>query len=119
MRIYISGPISGKNPHQTRTNFEAAVREITGLGHEPVNPLANGLPFNAPWREHMKRDIEMMLDCEAVLMLFEWKNSRGCRAGQAVAVESGMPVFYSFAAMRRCLPTVAAQADPPMDSLPW
>ena len=35
----------------------------------PVNPMKNGLPFDAPWEDHMERDLEMLRASDAICLL--------------------------------------------------
>lgn len=59
VKVYISGPITGIDPELCRARFAAAKKELHQRGMEPVSPLENGLPDDAPYDEHMKRDLEM------------------------------------------------------------
>ena len=58
-KIYISGQISGQPIDSAREKFERAERRIKAMGSEPVTPMKNGLPENAPWELHMAHDIEL------------------------------------------------------------
>lgn len=116
MNIYISGPISGAPIDQRRREFEAAERQIEAAGHTPVSPLRNGLPPGSPWVEHMKVDLSMLLDADAVLMLINWSRSPGCRAEHALAQESGKVLLHSPAALRTL--SRAAGKTPQPDPLP-
>lgn len=100
MTIYISGPISGRNMDEVTTHFNEAREVIEQCGHKAVSPLDNGLPDSATWKEHMKADINMLFDCDAILMLFDWKRSKGARIEHGIATEIGMTVFYSYSALR-------------------
>lgn len=100
MKIYISGSISGRPEEEVVARFSEAKQVIEQCGHTAVSPLYNGLPYDASWREHMKADINMLFDCDAILMLFEWKRSKGARIEHNIATELGLTVFYSFAGVR-------------------
>lgn len=76
-KIYISGPISGRDLETQRRAFSDAAKAAALLGFEPVNPFENGLPACVPWEDHMRADIKMLLDCQAILMLPGWKDSEG------------------------------------------
>lgn len=60
MKIYISGPISGLPYEAVRARFERDKRDLAAADFEPVSPLENGLPPDAPWEEHMKRDLAIL-----------------------------------------------------------
>lgn len=59
---------------------------------DPVNPMKNGLPETASWKQHMVKDIEMLLDCEAILMLSCWRTSKGAKIEKAIAEQMGVEV---------------------------
>lgn len=92
-KIYISGPISGRDLQDRRRTFAAVAEDIYRMGDIPVNPLDNGIPESFPWAEHMRRDLQMLLKCSAVCMLPGWKRSRGARLEHHVAEELGMDIF--------------------------
>jgi hypothetical protein len=95
MIIYISGPISSPDPERVKANkakFSEAESILRELGHEPVNPVNNGLPDDASWAQHMRADIKMMMDCTHVAVLPGWENSKGARIEVYLAGQLEMPV---------------------------
>ncbi|MCF2487483.1 DUF4406 domain-containing protein [Dyadobacter sp. CY347] len=92
-KIYISGKITGVPIEQAREKFAEAEKILMCSGWETVNPMKNGLPETASWKEHMVKDIEMLLDCEAILMLSCWRTSKGAKIEKAVAEQMGMQVL--------------------------
>lgn len=97
MRVYVSGRISGLNEDDVNSKFRKGMNDVIEMGHEAVNPLNNGLPKSASWGEHMVRDIEMLMSCEAIYMLHNWKESRGARIELNIAIEMGFKVIYAAA----------------------
>jgi hypothetical protein len=93
-RIYISGPITGI-PDGNLAAFAHAARTIAQSGEIPVNPHENGLPPTASWREHMRADLRMLADCDAILLLPGWGRSRGAYIEQKVAQILGMQILLS------------------------
>ena len=89
MKIYISGPMTGC-PDFNKPAFFAAEETLRELGYEPVNPARNGLPDSAEWHEHMRADIKMLMDCEAVCMLPGWGSSKGATLEIDIACRLGM-----------------------------
>lgn len=79
MRIYISGPISGLPYDQVRARFERDKRDLAAADFEPVSPLDNGLPPDAPWEEHMKRDLAILATCDGIHLQTGWEKSKGCQ----------------------------------------
>lgn len=99
MNIYISGPISGAPIDQRRREFEAAERQIEAAGHTPVSPLRNGLPPHSTYEQHLVADFAMLLGCDAILLLYGWRGSRGCRIEHSIASNMGKTIFTSFAGL--------------------
>lgn len=92
-KIYISGKITGLSPDTCERLFSEAENRLKGFGFEPVNPLKNGLPDNSSWEQHMGRDIELLLGCNAIYLLDNWTTSRGARIELAVAMQFDLVVF--------------------------
>ncbi len=100
MKIYISGPITGQNKEGVTRAFEEAKRFISEAGHTPVNPLENGLPASASYEQHLVRDFENLLGCDAVIMLYGWNKSKGCRMEHCIAVNMGKIIFTNFSSLK-------------------
>lgn len=77
MKIYISGQISGLSLETVYSNFTNAEVELIKQGYEVVNPLNNGLPHESSWIDHMRADIKLMLDCDAIYLLKGYQDSKG------------------------------------------
>lgn len=90
MRIYISGPITGREDGN-RAAFAQAERQLRAAGFTPINPHDNGLPADTLWHEHMRRDLALLLECDGVALLDEWDQSRGARIEYALARDVGLP----------------------------
>ena len=95
-KIYISGPISGLPLETVYNNFTNVEAQLLEQGYEPVNPFNNGLPTNATWEEHMRADLRLLLDCDAIYMLEGWEKSRGARIEYALAVDLKLDIQYQF-----------------------
>lgn len=93
MKVYISGAISGVHPEVVADRFKKAESELIAKGHEPVNPLNNWLENTSSWLDHMRADIKMMLDCDAIYMLVEWPDSRGAIIEKQLASNLGLKVI--------------------------
>lgn len=94
MKIYISGPITGTNIETTRARFEAAEVMLRRQGFTPVNPMKNGLPVDAPYEEHMKRDLELLAECDAIYLMNGWERSKGCRMEFNAAISANKRITY-------------------------
>jgi hypothetical protein len=94
MKVYISGEISGLSPPEFKAKFQAAQNLLEGLGFEVVNPIKNGLNIADSWKKHSVRDIELLLDCENILMLDGWQNSVGASIEYDIAVRTGINIMF-------------------------
>lgn len=111
MNIYISGPISGHPRTQTSHVFGEAERLIAEAGHTPVSPLDNGLPPHSTYEQHLAADFAMLLGCDAILLLYGWQGSRGCRMEYSIASNMGKTIFTSFAGLSHVRRTPAGVDD--------
>lgn len=94
-RLYISGGITGDpNYREKFRNAEIAARRY---GFRPVNPAKAG--DGKPWEWYMKRDIRLLLKCDAILMLPDWCGSRGARLERRIASDLGLKLYNMVYAM--------------------
>lgn len=93
-RVYISGPISGHDLEERRRAFKNAAKFLEQFDYEPVNPMENGLPAEATTHQHMKRDFELLLTCDAIYLMRRWLHSAGCKVEFDVATACGMKVIF-------------------------
>ena len=94
MTTYISGPMSG-HPDLNFPAFNDAARALRFAGLDVVNPADHGIIDGFEWSDYLRADIKALMDCDSILMLDGWMQSRGARLERHIAVELGMPVYYS------------------------
>lgn len=93
MKIYLSGKVSDLPPEEVRAKFAQAADQIRALGHEPVSPLDSGIDYDDKWEKHIAADIAMLLECDAIYLLKDWKDSKGARIEKAVASECKKDIY--------------------------
>lgn len=93
-RCYVSGPISGYDLGKRRKAFKEAQVMLEAAGYEVVNPMENGLPSDATTAQHMKRDIQLLTECDAIFMMDKWSHSQGCNTEFMVATAIGCEVIF-------------------------
>lgn len=96
-KIYISGAIAHHDLQERKKAFAHAECYLDLKGYEPVNPFNNGLPDDAHWREHMRADIALLLQCDCIFMLQGWELSKGAKLELDVASSCGIEVLFEYA----------------------
>ena len=93
-KIYLSLPISGYDLDERRETALSMEVRLRGAGYDVFNPMENGLPPTATTNEHMKRDLEALLTCDAIFLMRGWNRSAGCKCELDVAVAIGIDVMF-------------------------
>lgn len=96
-KIYLSGPISGKNIDLAKQNFEFAGKEVRRylMPSEVINPF-DIKPFLGlkNWWCYMATDLWVLRKCDTIFMLRGWKNSRGACIEHLYAVWNKKVIIY-------------------------
>ena len=94
MRVYVSGPMTGKEEFNFPA-FRATTATLRAAGFDVVCPseLSRSVPIGSPWEAYMKVDLAALLGCDAVVILPEAIRSRGARLECHVALELGLPLY--------------------------
>jgi hypothetical protein len=82
--VYLAGPMSGL-PGWNYPAFHQAAAALRAAGYQVVNPAENGLPPEAHWEHHMRRDLAALVTCGRVATLPGWQSSRGAQLEVHVA----------------------------------
>lgn len=78
MRVYISGPITGRPDYLQE--FGKTEQLLLGLGHEVINPTKVSESFPAlSYGEYMKIDLALLEICDAIYLLDDWEQSAGAQ----------------------------------------
>jgi hypothetical protein len=89
MKLYLCGRITGDD--QYRDKFLDGENELYEAGFYPVNPAAC-IPPDTAWGQAMRKAITLMLQCDGVAVLPDWKNSKGAKIEVNLARKIGIPV---------------------------
>lgn len=93
-RIYISIPISGHDIEEVKAKARVVrvrlLYDVFGLKkgcHRPdvITPFDVCPEPDKPYSYYMGKDIEALLECDAIYLCEEWQNSKGCMAEFEVA----------------------------------
>jgi len=98
--VYVAGPYSAPTIEGRTANIHAAWLvgcQVATLGVYPVVPHTNTQHMDKiqDWQWWIDATLELMLRCNAVLMMEGWEKSRGARGEEAMAKKVGIPVFYN------------------------
>lgn len=109
-KIYIAGPMSDGSCINFLANIRKGIRvsvELLLLGYAPFSPFIDFQFFLALRNneqitgEHIKEySMEWLEVCDAVLVLYDFKNSVGTIAEIAKAMKLEIPIYYSLEELR-------------------
>lgn len=90
MKVYISGKITGDADYKQK--FANAEETARAVGFEVFNP-ARVPDEGKPWEWYMKRDIKELMDCDAILLLKDWEESKGARLEAYIASQLKIKIY--------------------------
>lgn len=92
--IYVSGPMSGYPEHNFPA-FEAAAKDLRARHFVVISPHENdGGDTSNTWHYYMRQDIIHVAQCNQVLVLEGWENSRGARVEVFLAKMLNIPINH-------------------------
>jgi hypothetical protein len=91
---YVSLPITGRDIEDVEAECRFAEIRIKEKGFIPVSPLVVSCDHDAPYSEHMGKDIAALLECDAVYFLRGWHESKGCNAEFEIAKIYGKEIVF-------------------------
>ena len=102
-RIYISIPISGhdleKVKEKARNIRECLLCDVFGFRNgqnrpDVITPFDVCPEPNKPYSYYMGKDIEALLECDAIFLCKGWQNSKGCMAEFELARIYGKKIMF-------------------------
>jgi hypothetical protein len=92
MTTYIAGPMSGL-PEFNHPMFHRVAKHLRDRGVEVRNPAeVDGGSMGKPWEFYMRLALRSLLECDSVVLLPGWRNSRGAVIEERIARELGMHI---------------------------
>jgi hypothetical protein len=91
MTIYISGQISGLPEAEALSNFAKAKSYLEGRYQfnpnikiiSPMHDIKH--EHDKSWESYMKEDIHVLLRCDTIALLPNWRNSKGAKLEYLIA----------------------------------
>lgn len=106
-KIYIAGKVSGLPLNEVLGKFAKAFDKIEALGFEAVNPvelvqdylIANPTHIERTedeiWKLAMRICIKELVDCDGIMLLSNWINSKGAKIEYRIAMDLDLAIFGS------------------------
>ena len=97
--IYIAGPISDPDPAQMLCNihrFAEVENAMIREGFAPINPAADATAVGLggiSYEMVMEKDRSLILVCDAIYFMYNWKDSAGARREHKWAKSKGILCF--------------------------
>jgi hypothetical protein len=89
-KVYIIGAVTGIPVDEVQAKFAKAAESLKSMGMIPVNPI-DFVPEDLNWNEAMKICIRTLIDCDMVLLLPDWQESKGGTLEVAIARNFELP----------------------------
>lgn len=103
MTTFISGPMTGYEDFNYPAFHEVArkLAERGELFYSPAHHPVMGYELEPPepeeamsWEYYMRESLKMLLECDSILMLPGWEDSRGSSIEREIADVLKMPITY-------------------------
>ena len=100
MKVYISGSIT-KDPTGSKQVFAEMEDKLITLGWSPYNPRRHDIPKHIKeigdpellWVTMMKKSLIDMMNCDTMVMLDGWEESRGAKVEYSLAKQLGYKIY--------------------------
>lgn len=92
MRVYLAGPMTGL-PDFNYPAFRAAAKRLRAAGYRVENPAENAKPVCDSWLGYMRKGITQLVQCDAIVLLPGWRNSKGVSIEFPIAQGLDFPFF--------------------------
>lgn len=93
MKVYLSGPMTGK-PDLNFPAFHANAAWLRSKGFEVVNPAELNPDASLSWAACMRTDIKALCDCEGIVLMEGWEGSSGAHLELHIAHRLEMKIMH-------------------------
>ena len=117
--IYLAGPMSGL-PEFNYPAFNEAAALLRAKGHTVLNPAENPVPACGTWQGYMRLALAQLVQCECIVLLPGWSESKGALIERWLAQVLGMEVMHFVdAQMLEQVPLMSAFDGMPRPAVDW
>ena len=117
--IYVAGPMTGL-PDFNYPAFNAAAATLRAQGHTVLNPAENPVPPCGTWQGYMRMALAQLVQCECIVLLPGWADSKGALIERKLAQVLGMDVLHFVdAQMLEQVPLMSAFDGMPRPAVDW
>lgn len=99
LKYYLAGPMTG-HPDHNYPAFEKIATRLRCQGYMISSPHEIDYNETAETRGthrhsyYMRRTLALLLECDAIILLEGWRDSRGAMAELGLATSTGMGVYF-------------------------
>lgn len=91
--LYLCGKMSGLLDHGFAL-FNEHAASLRNRGYTVINPAeTDGGSTDKSWDYYMRKDVALMMGCDAVVALPNWKESKGAKIEVALARQLSIPIL--------------------------
>src|SRR5690554_148008 len=83
-KVYIAGKVTGIE-EEAYVLFNEVEQALIKEGYEAINPMKLPHDHDKSWEAYMKECISILTSCDYIILLPNWKDSKGARLEQAIA----------------------------------
>lgn len=91
-KVYIAGKVTGLPWQEVEDKFREAAGIVRHHGALAVVPI-HYCQVSWPWTRCMRVCLSLLLSCDKIMLLPDWKQSRGAKIEWLVAVVCGIPIL--------------------------
>ena len=93
VKLYLAGPMSGKAGFNY-PRFQEVAEALRSRHYDIVSPheMHDG-DTSQSWEWYLRKDLTIMLECDGLILLEDWEESRGARLELFVADKTSMFVY--------------------------
>lgn len=91
-KVYISGKVTGLPMAEVEAKFAEAAGIVRHHGAVAVVPI-HYCKVEWSWHRCMKTCLSLLLECDKIMLLSDWKKSRGAKVEYLVALVAGIPIL--------------------------